>query len=122
MCIPESDIICRYLIEKYPQVYKHIYMYIYIYIHICIDIYVYTYIYMCTYMYICIYINIHIYVYVCIFIHIQAPSFTPKNLQQKILSELISRTHDIYIAPVQGCMYKAPGTTYSIYGTDRLAF
>jgi glutathione S-transferase len=69
MAIPESDTICRYLLEKYPE----------------------------------------------------GPSFNPKNLQQKMLSEQISRTHDIYIAPVQGCMYKAPGTSYSIYGTDRLA-
>lgn len=67
--IPESDTICRYLLEKYPE----------------------------------------------------GPSFMPSNLQQKILSEQICRSHDIYIAPIQGCMYKAPGTSFSVYATDRMA-
>jgi glutathione S-transferase len=45
MPIPESDTICRYLLEKYPQ----------------------------------------------------GPSFQPTNLNQKMLSEQICRTHDVYI-------------------------
>jgi glutathione S-transferase len=47
------------------------------------------------------------------------PSFVPKHLHLKYLSETISRTHDIYIAPVQGSMYKAKGVPFSIYGNDR---
>jgi glutathione S-transferase len=38
-----------------------------------------------------------------------------------MLSEQISRLHDIYISPIQGAMYKAVGTPFSIYGTDRKA-
>ena len=50
-----------------------------------------------------------------------SPSFVPTNLALKYLSESIVRTHDLYISCIQGCMYKAGGTSYSIYGTDRKA-
>ena len=49
------------------------------------------------------------------------PSFTPRNIYERSLSEQITRVHDVYISPIQGCMYKAPGTPFSIYGTDRKA-
>jgi glutathione S-transferase len=69
MAIPESDTICRYLLDKYPQ----------------------------------------------------GPSFLPGDLKQRVLSEQICRLHDIYLGPVLGTMYKAPGTPFSIYGLDRSA-
>ena len=50
-----------------------------------------------------------------------APSYVPATPEQRILSEQISRTHDMYISLVQGAMYKAPGTPFSIYGQDRSA-
>lgn len=49
------------------------------------------------------------------------PSFVPTTLTQKYLSEQLVRLHDVYISPIQGCMYKAPGTPFSIFGNDRLA-
>eukprot|EP01041_Mallomonas_annulata_P014090 gene14090-29976_t len=49
------------------------------------------------------------------------PSFIPSNISRKILSEKICRTHDIYISCIQGAMYKAPGTPFSIFGTNRSA-
>jgi glutathione S-transferase len=49
------------------------------------------------------------------------PSFVPNTIEQRVLSEEISRTHDMYVSLVQGAMYKAPGTPYSIYGQDRKA-
>ena len=67
MPIPESDTICRYLMDKYPQ----------------------------------------------------GPSFSPSDLKQRVLSDQICRLHDMYLAPVQGCMYKPPGFTYSTFGSDR---
>jgi glutathione S-transferase len=50
-----------------------------------------------------------------------SPTFMPRTLNQRSLSNLICRIHDIYISPIQGCMYKAAGTPFSIYGTDRLS-
>ena len=49
----------------------------------------------------------------------KAPSYVPATREQRTLSEQISRTHDMYISLVQGAMYKAPGTPFSIYGQDR---
>ena len=51
----------------------------------------------------------------------RTPSFVPENIALKYLSESIVRTHDVYISCIQGCMYKARGTSFSIYGTDRKA-
>ena len=51
----------------------------------------------------------------------RSPTFVPKNTALKYLSESIVRTHDLYISCLQGCMYKAPGTSFSVYGTDRKA-
>lgn len=70
LVLPESDTICRYILEKYAE---------------------------------------------------NAPSFVPKDIGLKYLSETIVRTHDIYITNIQGCMYKAPGTVFSTFGTDRRA-
>lgn len=50
-----------------------------------------------------------------------SPSFVPKSLALKYLSESIVRTHDLYISCIQGCMYKARGTSFSIHGTNRKA-
>jgi glutathione S-transferase len=49
------------------------------------------------------------------------PTFIPKDCGAKYMSETIVRTHDLYISNLQGCMYKAPGTLFSIYGLDRKA-
>lgn len=49
------------------------------------------------------------------------PSFVPSTPEQRTLSEQVCRTHDMYLTCLQGAMYKAPGTPYSIYGMDRLA-
>jgi glutathione S-transferase len=49
------------------------------------------------------------------------PSFVPNTLSQKYLSEQLVRLHDVYISPIQGAMYKAPGTPFSIFCNDRLA-
>jgi len=49
----------------------------------------------------------------------KGPSMVPNTLPLRILSEQICRSHDQYIAPVQGAMYKAPGTVFSTFGTDR---
>ena len=49
------------------------------------------------------------------------PSLIPTNLLERSLSDQICRVHDIYISPIQGCMYKAPGTAFSTFGTDRKA-
>lgn len=70
LALPESDTICRYLMDKYGNV---------------------------------------------------PPTYIPESVEQRVLSEEISRTHDMYISVVQGAMYKAPGTPYSIYGQDRRA-
>lgn len=84
--LPESDTICRYLLETYSD---------------------------------------------------RTPSFVPKDMNSRYLSETIVRFHDLYIAPIQGvgvscfasaflilsvaCMYRAPGSIFSVYGTDRKA-
>jgi len=47
------------------------------------------------------------------------PSFVPNDSRLRVISEQIVRQHDIYISPIQGCMYKAPGTVFSSFGTDR---
>ena len=67
MSIPESDTICRYLLDKYPG----------------------------------------------------GPSFVPTDIKQRVLSDQICRHHDMYLSPVQGSMYKIPGSIYSTYGQDR---
>lgn len=48
------------------------------------------------------------------------PSFCPRSEMNRALSEQIVRIHDLYLGPVQGVMYKAPGTVYSTFGTDRI--
>lgn len=47
------------------------------------------------------------------------PSFVPNQIQLRVLSDQICRLHDIYITPIQGCMYKAPGYLMGTYGTNR---
>ncbi len=49
------------------------------------------------------------------------PTFILPNLHEETLSNQICRIHDIYITSVQGCMYKASGTMFSVFGTDRKA-
>ena len=49
------------------------------------------------------------------------PSFIPSNSITKVLSDQICRWHDVYITNIQGCAYKAPGTPFSIHGTNRKA-
>jgi len=49
------------------------------------------------------------------------PSFIPANISLKYLSEKLCRIHDIYISCIQGAMYKAPGTSFSTFGSDRIA-
>ncbi len=49
------------------------------------------------------------------------PKFLPFQLNQRSLSDQICRIHDIYISPIQGCMYKAPGSIYGSFGSNRLA-
>jgi hypothetical protein len=55
MSIPESDTICRYLMEKYPQVY------IYVYIRIFMNMFVYVHTYAYIYIYICVYLKATLY-------------------------------------------------------------
>jgi glutathione S-transferase len=47
------------------------------------------------------------------------PSFVPNDARLRLLSEQLVRQHDIYISPLQGAMYKAPGFPLSVFGTDR---
>lgn len=47
------------------------------------------------------------------------PSFVPSDARLRVLSEQIVRQHDIYITPIQGAMYKAPGYVFSAFGSDR---
>jgi len=68
--IPESDTICRYIIDKYAST---------------------------------------------------GPSFIPQDLLLRSLNEQICRLHDIYITPIQACMYRAPGSVFSSFGTNRFA-
>ena len=49
------------------------------------------------------------------------PTFILPNLHEEALSNQICRIHDIYITSIQGCMYKASGTMFSIFCTDRKA-
>ena len=51
--------------------------------------------------------------------HDHGPSFIPSHIMQRSLSDQICRVLDLYISPVQGSMYKASGTSFSIYGTSR---
>lgn len=67
-CIPESDTIARYILEKYPN----------------------------------------------------SPTFISSNIDVKYLSEKLCRFHDIYISSIQGCMYRAPGSVFGAFGTDRV--
>jgi len=36
------------------------------------------------------------------------PLLIPEDPDQRALASLITRVHDVYIAPVQGCMYRGP--------------
>ena len=47
------------------------------------------------------------------------PSFEPTAVEHRCLSDLICRIHDIYITPVQAAMYRAPGSIFGSFGTDR---
>jgi hypothetical protein len=49
------------------------------------------------------------------------PTFMLNTLHEEALSNQICRIHDIYISCVQGSMYKASGTVFSTFGTDRKA-
>jgi glutathione S-transferase len=51
----------------------------------------------------------------------RGPSFISSDPLQASLSDQICRFHDVYISPVQGSMYKAKGTPFSTFGTDRKA-
>ena len=50
-----------------------------------------------------------------------SPSFSPPNIYIRSLSDQLCRVHDVYISPIQGCMYKAPGYVFGGYGTNRVA-
>ena len=50
-----------------------------------------------------------------------SPSFIPETLELRTKQELIVRSHDQYITPIQAAMYRAPGTVFAHYGTDRQA-
>lgn len=47
------------------------------------------------------------------------PSFSPDNLSQQVLCDQICRLHDIYLSPIQGCMYKPRGFIFSTFGSNR---
>ena len=47
------------------------------------------------------------------------PSFIPPSAEQRTLNEQIIRTHDIYMSPVQGCMYKASTAGFGSFESDR---
>lgn len=49
------------------------------------------------------------------------PSFIPSDPLQASLSDQVCRFHDLYVTSVQGSMYKAKGTPFSTFGTDRKA-
>ena len=49
------------------------------------------------------------------------PSFIPPSAEQRVLNEQIIRTHDIYMSPVQGCMYRASSAGFGSFGSDRQA-
>lgn len=47
--------------------------------------------------------------------------FSPRHIYQRSLSDQVARVHDIYISPIQGCMYRASGSIFGVFGTDRKA-
>ena len=49
------------------------------------------------------------------------PSFSAIHHDLKALDRHLIRLHDTYLLPIQGCMYKAPGTVFGSFGTDRKA-
>lgn len=49
------------------------------------------------------------------------PSFYPSHPMQLALSEQLTRLLDIYVGSIQGCVYKAPGSVFGSFGTDRKA-
>ncbi|KAJ1407576.1 hypothetical protein B484DRAFT_337195 [Ochromonadaceae sp. CCMP2298] len=51
----------------------------------------------------------------------EGPSLRAGSEMQRCLGEQLVRVMDQYIGPLQGTMYKAPGTVYGPYGTDRKA-
>ncbi|GMH69207.1 hypothetical protein TrRE_jg12129 [Triparma retinervis] len=48
-----------------------------------------------------------------------APTFVPSTLRGRLLSDLIVRIHDQYITPTQAALYRAPGSIFGAFGTDR---
>mmetsp|Transcript_25653 Transcript_25653/g.51233 ORF Transcript_25653/g.51233 Transcript_25653/m.51233 type:complete len:272 (+) Transcript_25653:116-931(+) len=49
------------------------------------------------------------------------PTFIPTTGEGRVLSDLITRLHDSYITPIQGCLYRASGTGFGRHGDDRVA-
>lgn len=47
------------------------------------------------------------------------PTFIPNHILQRSLSDQICRIHDIYVSPIQSCMYRAPGNIFGPFGSDR---
>ena len=39
------------------------------------------------------------------------PALIPEDPKQRALAALVTRVHDVYIAPIQGCMYRGPMPT-----------
>lgn len=48
------------------------------------------------------------------------PSFLPDSVLERSLCDILCRLHDVVISPIQGCMYRAPGSIFGIYGSDRV--
>lgn len=49
------------------------------------------------------------------------PSFHANHYDLRALDKYLVRLHDTYLLPIQGCLYKAPGTPFAQFGTDRKA-
>ncbi|GMH55039.1 hypothetical protein TrLO_g10024 [Triparma laevis f. longispina] len=49
------------------------------------------------------------------------PTFLPSTIHGELLSNQIIRLHDIYISPIQGCMYRALGSGFGRFGDNRQA-
>lgn len=49
------------------------------------------------------------------------PRFVPPSVESRVLSEQIIRIHDIYMTPIQGCMYRAAAAGFGSFGSDRKA-
>ena len=48
-----------------------------------------------------------------------SPSFIPKTIEQRTLSDTIVRLHDVYISSLQGSMYKVQPFPFSVFGNNR---